>query len=195
MAWGFRILEGNHDAADLARGSYPKHPGTHIRAIRSRWRDWADRGATWTWCGIRFGALGGAFSVDAASRVAGVNWWPGETTSDEDVALLAEQGGLDVMVTHDAPYGVTVPLRRSLPPELAGPSDDNRIKVANGLKACRPKLLVHGHLHVAYAGLFDHGDGTRTRIEGLSSNLEGNLGARGILELPSLAFTRPDRVR
>lgn len=33
------------------------------------------RGHRWTWNGVRFGALGGAFSIDWRERRVGTSWW------------------------------------------------------------------------------------------------------------------------
>lgn len=183
-----RFLDGNHDAHPLARDAYEKFPGTHVRPIRNRWLDWADRGATWTWCGVRFGALGGAFSIDGAHRTPGIDIWDTETTTDADVELLTSQGELDVLLTHDAPYGVHVPTRQKLRPILQKLSNDNRLKISTALKSTRPSLNVHGHFHSDHQSMVDHGDGTCTRVIGLGSNLEAAVRARGILELPSLDF-------
>jgi Icc-related predicted phosphoesterase len=183
-----RFLDGNHDAHPLARAAYDKHPGTHIRPIRNGWLDWADRGATWTWCGVRFGALGGAFSIDGAHRTPGIDIWDTETTTDADVELLTNRGQLDVLLTHDAPYGVHVPTRQKLRPILQELSDENRLRISRALESTRPSLNVHGHFHSDHQSMVDHGDGTHTRVIGLASNLEAAVRARGILELPALDF-------
>lgn len=185
-----RFLDGNHDFHPAARAAFPEQPGSHLRVVRDGWLDWADRGSTWTWCGIRFGALGGGFSIDGASRQPGIDYWPEtETTSDADVERLVNQGHVDVLLTHDAPFGVPIPGLRKLRPILAKLSDDNRRQVSRAVDGCRPSLIVHGHLHSDHQAVIDHDDGTQARVIGLASNLEKAPRSRGILELPSLGFT------
>ena len=67
--------------------------------------DWADRGAVWSWHGVRFGALGGAVSIDRSVRVENESWWSTETITDLEVDTLIARApdGLDVPVAHDAP--------------------------------------------------------------------------------------------
>jgi hypothetical protein len=68
--------------------------------------DWADRGAVWEWCGVRFDAFGGAVSIDQEWRTAGLSWWATEEIKDAEVDRLIDRagpGGVDVLLTHDAP--------------------------------------------------------------------------------------------
>jgi hypothetical protein len=69
---------------------------------------YAPRGSRWVWSGVRFGTLGGAFSVDHSMRQAGQTWWPGagpggEEPSQEEADRLITGGPLDVLFSHDAP--------------------------------------------------------------------------------------------
>src|SRR5690625_2710235 len=52
--------------------------------------------------GVRFGALGGARSVDKDVRIEGVDWWPDEEAHPSDVDWLGDEP-LDVLLTHEAP--------------------------------------------------------------------------------------------
>lgn len=50
---------------------------------------WIPRGCRWVWNGVRFGAVGGAFSVDWRRRTPGDSWWPDhENVSDTDIERL-----------------------------------------------------------------------------------------------------------
>lgn len=49
------------------------------------------------------GSLGGATSVDKAQREQGVNWWPDEDITDEQVAEAIAGGSAELMLTHESP--------------------------------------------------------------------------------------------
>ncbi|WP_422758738.1 metallophosphoesterase [Paenarthrobacter sp. C1] len=59
-----------------------------------------------------FVSLGGAPSIDFATRKPHLSWWPEEMMSLGDVYRVAEDGHADIMVTHDAP-GPPTPSRAS----------------------------------------------------------------------------------
>lgn len=58
--------------------------------------------------GLRIGGLGGAMSVDKAHRREGRDWWPDEAPTREQAEHLVAGGPIDVLVTHDAAWGVPV---------------------------------------------------------------------------------------
>lgn len=157
------------------------------------------RGYRWTWRGVRFGALGGAFSMDWRSRRPGISWWPEEVTTASDVETLGHDR-LEVLVTHEAPAGV--PLEgASLPPADQARTDEVRTLVADAVKATRPDLVLHGHWHRRHA--FElawpvaGGDELRwghTRVEGLASNVEHDHRSWGVLDLDPLRFAGGEHV-
>jgi len=108
---------------------------------------WASRGARWEWAGRRFGALGGAVSIDRFLRRAGVNWWPQEAVGRADVDRLGDQP-LDVLVTHSAPGWETSggPALR-LPESILRDVRQTRELLAEAVRRTRPELVVHGHYH------------------------------------------------
>ena len=168
-----RFVDGNHDAHPLYR-SYPT-AADGIRPIRHRIIDWADRGAVWEWNGVRFGALGGAISVDRRRRREGIDLWSAtEITSPVDVDALVEragQAGVDVLLAHDSPVlpdGV-----RPLPapvddPYLPADCATNIEVVADAVNRTRPTLVVHGHYRTRWTGTIGS-----TRVEGLESGQHG----------------------
>lgn len=155
-----RFVDGNHE--DFTQLE-------HLR-VRERWDGreagdwlgfpadpapvaWIPRGYRWTWHGRTWLALGGAASVDRAVRTEGRDWWPQEEITGEQAAMVARDGPVDVMVTHDCPAGVV----HSFPPppsfwdvrDLAR-SDAHRERLQRVVDAVRPRWLMHGHLHRSY---------------------------------------------
>ena len=184
-----RVIDGNHDAHGLAAASCP--PGADLVApVRSGLLDWATRGARWSWCGVRFGALGGAVSVDRDNREEGISWWPTERITDEDVDRLGD-APLDVLVTHDAPEGVRTRFVDIWPDGMAwgkagAVSEASRWQVERARQATRPRLVVHGHYHLRHTSPMSR---PPTVVEGLASDQEADGGSWAVLELPSLRLT------
>jgi hypothetical protein len=140
----------------------------------------------WEWCSVRFGALGGAVSIDQEWRTEEISWWATEEITDLEVNSLIERAGphgVDVLLTHDAPLlpdGIS-PLAN---PEKRVACDRSLNQVLRAVDAVDPQVLLHGHYHKRYSGLY----GT-TRIEGLASDEQSSRHGESwlILEVPSLA--------
>ncbi len=110
------LVDGNHDNHSALRALPRDAAGFGVvrtkarRGGRHELIRWAPRGHRWTWPDdagrpMRFGALGGAFSIDHKRRRAGKDWWPGiEEVAPEDVDALGTEP-LDVLVSHDCPTG------------------------------------------------------------------------------------------
>lgn len=183
-----RALDGNHDAHPLARSVYPSHEDG-VRPLRDSILDWADRGAVWEWCGLRFGAMGGAISIDRQFRSAGRSFWSTEQITDADVEALTDRAGderVDVLFTHDSP--VLPPGFRPLSdPHLRLDVEHSQRQVMRCVDIVRPRLLIHGHFHHRYADVVDRPWGS-FRIEGLASDGESHtVGASWcVLDLPTL---------
>jgi len=139
------------------------------------------RGFRWTWSGIRFLAVGGAYSIDRPWRQQDVSWWAGETITDDDVAAAVAGGPVDALVAHDCPAGVPMPWlaatahlwRRD---DIAA-SDENRALLARIVEAVQPRWVWHGHYHHRYTAVVDLGYGP-VRVEGLDcddTTLAGNV--------------------
>lgn len=112
------------------------------------------RGHTWEWDGVRFMGLGGAYSIDRQWRVLNQSWFEEELMNprEADEAILNGANGVDILLTHDVPVGVDIPLNNNLQiPEIAlYESYEHRKLLGRVVDAVRPTLLVHGHYHVQY---------------------------------------------
>lgn len=139
------------------------------------------RGSRWVWEDRRFLGCGGAYSIDKPYRVEGESWWAGETITEADV-IRCEGLAVDVLVTHDAPWGAanvmgpgTVGDKDSYPESYA-----NRLRVAAICDLVQPNLLVHGHYHHRNSTLYKS-----TLVEGFGRDTDYN-GSMGLLHLDTL---------
>ena len=176
-----RVIDGNHDAHPLIREVYGANDNG-VRPLRDGVLDWADRGAVWSWHGVRFGALGGGVSIDRAVRVEHESWWPTETITDDDVERLITRAsdGLDVLLAHDAPM-LPPGMRPLADPVLRADCYASNQQVERALRATRPRLLLHGHYHRRYSASF-----LETDIEGLASDIQALDGTFVLLDLATL---------
>ena len=176
-----RFVDGNHDDHPDWRAAYPAR-ADGIRPIRDGVLDWADRAAVWEWSGVKFGALGGAISIDREYLAAGWSWWPTEETSLDDVHALADRSGgsVDILVCHDAP----------ILPDGSGRLDDpvldadcarNRSRIGQAAIHLQPSLLLHGHYHRRRSTVW-HG----IRVEGFAAGERA--GAWAVLDLDGLTL-------
>lgn len=183
-------IDGNHENHEALARLQPSADGTVSIGDRCRY---LPRGLRWQWHGVRFGALGGAFSVDRRERVEGESWWPGEILTDDDVAQLGE-GPLDVLLTHDAPEGV--PLRGlTLPVADQIMVDEVRRRILSAVELTEPGLVLHGHWHHRYGHQLTWPvsvDGElvwrSTKVESLGADVQRDRRAWAILELDPLRF-------
>lgn len=195
-----RAIDGNHDAHPLVLERYEPGPDG-IVSLRSGLLDWATRGSRWEWAGVRFGALGGAVSVDRRARRPGWTWWATEDITSAEVERLGTDK-LDVLCTHEAPEGVRHPAidMVSLPIRLLQEETDGRTcrrLVEQARRNTRPALLLHGHHHLRYRAHMDLND-VATVVDGLGCDMDANGDAWGVLHLPSLGFAdgwETDRAR
>lgn len=125
--------------------------------------------------GNRCMGVGGAVSIDQGHRVRYVSWWPEETITTADVNRACDNGPVDVLFTHDAPYGMA-----AIEPHMGGcgerldrESEHNRRAVSAIIDATTPNLVFHGHHHHRYAGLHRGRNGRLTQVHGLAMNGTG----------------------
>jgi Icc-related predicted phosphoesterase len=123
------------------------------------------RGYVWKWNNVRFLSLGGAYSTDRYQLTLGVDWFVEEVITEEDVTRACSKGEVDIMFTHDCPYGVSSN-RMNEPLEAT----INRKHINTVLKAVQPKELYHGHLHMRYETLMQGYDHKPCLVTGLGFN-------------------------
>ncbi|MGH2719383.1 MAG: metallophosphoesterase family protein [Actinomycetota bacterium] len=174
------FIDGNHENfPDLAHRGLLR--ATAITPLVSAAEEpvvfYVPRGHLWVWEGTRFMAMGGAVSIDQASRVEGVSWWRDEaiTQADLDRAarnLAASPGPVDVFISHDAPSGISyIENWVGMPMDAVSLlSRGNREALRTAVEAARPALLLHGHYHVAYHDELALSDGTVVQVRGLDSD-------------------------
>lgn len=155
----------------------------------------APRGHRTAMGGRSFLWLGGAGSTDRSDRIRGAgsgvakSWWPQEALTDNDVEVTMSGGAADIMVSHDAPFGVaSIDSRLEGNPEGFEPADlawanASRERFTTAFDAVRPQLLLHGHFHFPVDEVVDRGDFT-CRVFGLACDEMS--GALALLDLDSL---------
>lgn len=149
-------LDGNHEVWPVLDLYKQRHAAAHGRrpSHLSGQLWWARRGTAWTWAGRRFAALGGAASPDKwmpeTRRLRWKSEEPTATDFDRLDAGIGAEGGLDVLLCHNAPAG-TEGLRSGLdyeiPARIAEADAEHRRRLAEAVEEHRPRLVVHGHWH------------------------------------------------
>ena len=164
------FLDGNHDKTSLLLEKYADEPNDEgFLTVRGR-LFYAPRGHQWTWDGVSFIALGGAYSVDKqwrldqerkGKRKGGTLWFPEEEMTDEDMLnILGTVSRVDVMLAHDKPFDSKPKWNRKAFEECA----PNQLRLQWAVDALKPSMFLHGHLHYAYT---DYLPSTETFVHGL----------------------------
>jgi hypothetical protein len=170
------FIDGNHE--DFPRLYAKKIGEDGTRKVRANIFH-LPRGFRFTWEGYRVLALGGAASIDKPFRREGRSWWPEELITEEDVQASIEGGPVDILLAHDSPRSAP----NSVTDDPYGQSEASRYFGGDMVYACNehrrqlqrvtdvvtPRLVFHGHYHMAMTGLFHHEDDARTsaRVFGL----------------------------
>lgn len=157
----------------------------------------APRGHRWEWEGRSFVSLGGAPSVDRAFRLQKQRmtgfplWWKEEEVTEEDVAKTVEGGYADIMVAHDAPFGVPT-IERKIAHNPNGFLEEDlayalvgRERMLKAVSGVKPKVYFHGHYHFPVRDLLPV-DGHNVEIYGMTC--DGMYGTYGSLDLETLTF-------
>lgn len=140
--------------------------------------------------------MGGAYSIDEDRRIPGASWWSEETIkyADYERALANARGRkIDILLAHDAPEvpdklheflfneGSYVDLvtKEVHPYKMDQKSQSNRLVLGHMAGQARPRLIMHGHYHHRYNGMWNG-----IPVVGLSNN--GTQGSNLILDLDRL---------
>lgn len=112
------------------------------------------RGSVVTIASRRTLCVGGAVSLDRSTRTPGVDWFPEERLDDQHIASAISAGPVDILLSHDAPAGWTIP-GLSLPQtawvkELPA-AYEHRLRLEEVFNTTTPSTVFHGHYHTAYA--------------------------------------------
>lgn len=152
---------------------------------------WTGRTNVWDYEGLRFGAFGGAYSIDKADRRLGTSYWSQEMPTMGDLYTFEAQVGdkpVDFLFTHDS----TVSL-----PEWPGffKADPDsaycRNVVTSAYTVSRPRIAFHGHYHRELE--YTHGS---TKVYGLGCNYEAQMYYGGPKQAAcALVDTENDRVK
>ncbi|MEA5453876.1 metallophosphoesterase [Sinomonas sp. JGH33] len=138
----FMFIDGNNDPHEfLARVPRSRSGTAELMGLT-----YLPRGTRFRLGGLRFGALGGASSIDRAQRRSGVDWWPEEDVTANDVRRLGGRP-LDVLLAHEAPSGVSLPFPYRLTPDDAAVAQRSRDFVQQALDATQPRLVFSAHWH------------------------------------------------
>lgn len=137
------------------------------------------RGHRWEWNGVKFLAVGGAYSVDRRWRQHGVSWWSEEVVTDQEVELACKGGPVDVLISHDVPSGFEIPGLSSgvWPPLEILRAEEHRTQLRKIVDSVKPREVWHGHYHVRYDKEVDFGYG-KVEVHGLdmdATSLEDNV--------------------
>lgn len=184
------VTLGNHEPHDKYTPLLDAHPGHAVRVSEVVWllpRPWRleIHGRTVL-------SLGGAASVDRMWRTPGKDWWEDEKILDEHVEAACT-GPADVMITHESPAMTPVaPVAArlagnpdGLPADALEESAASRAQISRVEAAVDPKILLHGHMHVAGSGVTRDG---RTIVSLGQDGAEGNV---AMLDLADLSVAIP----
>lgn len=165
------FVDGNHeDHPQLS--AFPLRPDG-LRVLRPRLYH-LPRAYRWQWHGRRWLALGGAHSIDRHTRTEGVDWWPGETLTKEDLDAAVSGGPVDYMVAHDCPAGVFIKGIRD--PQVGQPKQlfeelvieaEYRRELRDVVNAVRPEWYLHGHYHTRHKAILELDGGHLCTILGM----------------------------
>ena len=121
---------------------------------------------------VDFAALGGARSINRADQNPGVDWFPEEAVSNDDLEVVIAGGPADVLLSHDAPSGYMIPgllpdwqLSTQWQAELPS-CQEHRGRIREALEALQPQLVIHGHYHQRYTTVLNEAWG-KVSVEGL----------------------------
>jgi hypothetical protein len=191
------VTLGNHEPWDQITPLLNTHPDQAVRVSEVTWL--LPRPGRLNIGGREILSLGGAASVDRLARTEGVDWWPDEAITQHQADMAIDGGYADIMLTHESPQRTPVRAVREIlasnphgfPERPLIESARSRWYITRVADPLQPKLLMHGHMHVADGGT----DNLGIRVESLGCDFqEGHL---AILNLNTLEYEFPtlDQIR
>lgn len=183
----------------IAPGNHEDYVRIHAKPVREDgWIEYtknilvAPRGHRWTFGERSFVFLGGANSIDREWRTPGVSWWEEEQISLGDVFRTVDGGHADIMVTHDCPLGVPLPLGNAMmwTEEGLQYATGSRVMLRQAVDGVKPELLLHGHYHIFHDTYSTLNDGlTDYIIRAVGLDMNGHPNNIATLRLGDLKLT------
>jgi predicted phosphodiesterase len=143
-------IDGNHEDHAVLQPKAAKVDYAKPVPVKDRWSTgstfYLPRGYSWEVDGVRFGAFGGAFSIDRRYRGEGnpqYGWFPNELAEPEAIDRL---GQVDVLLTHDAP--IVPPCMYGMPFKSDPQSQASQKVVYEALVRSKARQVFHGHWHL-----------------------------------------------
>lgn len=177
------VVDGNHDNHN-ALNDLPIDPATNMRPLREHVTH-LPRGFAWTWDDTVWAAAGGASSINSHQLISGFDWWPGEVMSMAEQHRVLNLGHVDVLVTHDAPWGTPtlsaaykqhLPVWERLAPwphEQVAASDRHQKLIRELCDALTVTRIIHGHHHHRYDDAIARDELPDLHVHGLGMNGQG----------------------
>lgn len=118
--------------------------------------------------GLTVGGLGGAYSVDQRWRTEEKDWWSDEEPKQEEADKLVAGGPVDVLVTHDVPWGVPMKGDFDLPREVEERANETRLLLRTVVDRLQPPLVFSGHWHQRRIAELMHAGSGKTTVHVLA---------------------------
>lgn len=139
-------IDGNHDNHHWLR-QLPVRPDGFVQTGAKGRVFWAPRGLRWTWADVKFGALGGAYSINHKHLEEGYSLFSDlEDIQPKDVELLGHEK-LDILLTHEVAEGTPVRRLFKMDQFRENITRATRLKVLDAVNNTRPDLTFAGHWH------------------------------------------------
>lgn len=168
-------IDGNHEDFDSLEDVYG---GLSLRSKPIEIRKgifYMPRGYSWVWDDVKFAGFGGGTSIDKDYRTEGKDWFPQELLTEADVEKSQTIGEVDILFTHDIHdmsfAQQAIFLRGGDTLKNNTPAQNNRKKLQAIVDNLQPKVIIHGHYHIAYSARIDGAN-----IYGLDCNKYDKIG-------------------
>lgn len=152
------FVHGNHDDLHSLFNDHGRYGDEHLIYLASH-VVWVPTGVPFKMGNRNCVAIGGAYSIDQHSRIAGVDWFPEETLNYGDGLKCTSLVNIDVIFSHDCPADVDLNI------DLMPGTDSNRYQLQYIVDHLQPRILFHGHYHMSHDTRMN-----ATRVIGLNCN-------------------------